>query len=219
MAISYLFDFDGTLVDSMPTYVSCMLRILDENGISYGDDIVKIITPLGLPGTVRYFIDHLGMKMPEDELVHLMEKYLLDAYFHSIPAKPYVIPVLKELKQQGASLNVLTASPHITLDACLKRLEMWDLFDNIWSCDDFHTTKADPEIYVQAAKRMHTTVDQVLFLDDNLNADRTAKSAGMLTCGVYDDSSANYVEEMKAVNDFYIYDFRELPELKIAQKA
>ena len=34
---TYLFDFDGTLVDSMPTYVSAMLRILDENSIySFG---------------------------------------------------------------------------------------------------------------------------------------------------------------------------------------
>ena len=41
-----VFDFDGTLVDSMPTFVSCMLRILDENGISYGEDLVKVITPL-----------------------------------------------------------------------------------------------------------------------------------------------------------------------------
>ena len=27
----YLFDFDGTLVDSMPTYTGVMLRILNEN--------------------------------------------------------------------------------------------------------------------------------------------------------------------------------------------
>ena len=38
---TYLFDFDGTLVDSMPTFVSAMLRILDENSISYDKDIVK----------------------------------------------------------------------------------------------------------------------------------------------------------------------------------
>lgn len=44
---TYLFDFDGTLVDSMPSFVSTMLRILDENGISYGEDIIKTITPLG----------------------------------------------------------------------------------------------------------------------------------------------------------------------------
>ena len=52
---SYLFDFDGTLVDSMPTFVSVMLRILDENKIAYGDDIVKIITPLGYKGTGACF--------------------------------------------------------------------------------------------------------------------------------------------------------------------
>ena len=42
---------------------------------------------------------------------------------------------------------------------------------------------------------------------------RDAKNAGMKVCGVYDDSSKEYVEEMKAATDHYIYDFAELPEL------
>ena len=213
MNICYLFDFDGTLVDSMPTFCSCMLRILDENNISYGDDIVKIITPLGLSGTAEYFINELGLQMSKEQLMLTMKEYMLDAYFYTIPAKSNVISVLQELKQQGASLNVLTASPHITLDACLKRLGMWELFDNIWSCDDFNTTKADPNIYVMAAARMQTTVENVLFLDDNIDADKTAKSAGMSVCGVYDDSSKDYVEQMKAATDFYIYDFKELLDI------
>ena len=61
MIKTYLFDFDGTLVDSMPTYVSSMLRILDENNVQYKSDIVKIITPLGIPGTAEYFIN-MGLK-------------------------------------------------------------------------------------------------------------------------------------------------------------
>ena len=215
----YLFDFDGTLVDSMPTFCSCMLRILDENNISYGDDIVKIITPLGLSGTAEYFINQLGLQMSKEQLMLTMKEYMQDAYFYTIPAKSNVISVLQELKQQGASLNMLTASPHITLDACLKRLGMWELFDNIWSCDDFITTKADPNIYVMAAAKMQTTVENVLFLDDNIDADKTAKSAGMWVCGVYDDSSKDYVEQMKAATDFYIYDFKELLNLKISKKA
>ena len=209
----YLFDFDGTLVDSMPTFCSCMLRILDENNISYGDDIVKVITPLGLSGTAEYFIKQLGLQMSKEQLMLTMKEYMLDAYFYTIPAKSNVISVLQELKQQGASLNVLTASPHITLDACLKRLGMWELFDNIWSCDDFNTTKSDPNIYVMAAAKMKTSVDNVLFLDDNIDADKTAKSAGMSVCGVYDDSSKDYVEQMKATTDFYIYDFKELLDI------
>lgn len=214
MKTFYLFDFDGTLVDSMPTYVSAMLRILDENNISYDDTIIKTITPLGLSGASDYYINTLHLDMEKEALIQLMGKYMLDAYHNTIPAKNNVISVLKELKRQGASLNVLTASPHITLDACLKRLGLFELFDNVWSCDDFATTKADPQIYLKAAEKMNTTVENVLFLDDNLNADMTAKSAGMKVCGVYDDSSKDYVLEIKAATDFYIYDFKELLDLK-----
>ena len=213
MKKAYLFDFDGTLVDSMPTFVSAMLRILDENRISYDHGIIKIITPLGLSGTAEYYINQLGVKMDKDQLMSVMKEYMRGAYFHTIPPKKNVPEVLKALKAQGASLNVLTASPHITLDACLKRLGLWELFDNIWSCDDFNTTKADPQIYVRAAKRLNRSVEEVLFLDDNLNADLTAKEAGMQVCGVYDESSKDYVDQMKAATDFYIYDFQELLDL------
>ena len=208
---TYLFDFDGTLVDSMPSYCACMLRILDEHHIAYADDIIKTITPLGLIGTANYFIE-LGVPLTLEEIGHLMGKYLLDAYVHHIPAKENVPATLAALKAQGASINVLTASPHITVDPCLKRLGLWELFDNVWSCDDFATTKADPAIYGMAAQRLGQPVEEILFLDDNLNADKTAKAAGMRVCGVYDDSSGEFVEEMKAVTDHYIYDFAELLE-------
>lgn len=209
----YLFDFDGTLVDSMPTFCSCMLRILDENHISYPPDITKIITPLGLNGTAEYFIQKLGLVMDKNQLMDLMMDYMKQEYFYTIPAKANVEQALKTLKSRGASLNILTASPHMTLDACVKRLGMWELFDNIWSCDDFATTKADPDIYRQVAKRLGTTVENVLFLDDNINADKTAKAAGMQVCGVFDPSSGDMVEQMKAVNDYYIYDFKELLDI------
>ena len=206
---TYLFDFDGTLVDSMPTYVGVMKRILDENGISYGEDIVKIITPLGYRGTAEYY-KTLGVALSVDEMVDTMHRYATVEYELNIPAKNNVVDVCRELKARGNSLNVLTASPHGALDPCLKRLGIYELFDNVWSCEDFATTKADPEIYKMAAERLGRAVGEVIFLDDNYNADKIAKSAGMTVYGVYDDSSAEYVEEIKNICDRYIYDFSEL---------
>lgn len=206
---TYLFDFDGTLVDSMPTYVSSVLRILDEEGIAYGKDIVKILTPLGLRGCAEYF---KGMGV-QDEVEAVMERimsYMTKAYLESIPAKESVIATLKALKARGDSLHVLTASPHSTLDPCLKRLGMYDLFENVWSCDDFNTTKANPEIYVQAAKKIGKPVGDIIFLDDNYNAVKTAKDAGMQVYGVYDDSSKEYIDEMKEISQKYIQDFSQL---------
>ena len=209
---NYLFDFDGTLVDSMPTYVSAMLRILDENGIKYADDIVKIITPLGLKGTADYYIT-LGVKKSREEILSKMLAYMTEAYENTITAKPHVIDELKFLKSRGDRLHVLTASPHTSLDPCLKRLGIYELFENVWSCDDFSTTKADPEIYKMAADRIGAPVDEILFLDDNLNADTTALQAGMKVCGVFDESSKEYAAEMRNVCDFYIEDFSSLHEI------
>ena len=210
---TFLFDFDGTLVDSMPAFVSVMLRILDENDIKYEQDIVKIITPLGYLGTAEYF-KQLGVQLSEDEMIKLMNEYAYNEYAYNIPAKSNVVSVLTELKNRGANLNVLTASPHNVLDPCLKRLGIYDLFTNVWSCDDFSTTKADTLIYVKAAEKIGEPVEDILFLDDNYNADKTAKSAGMKVCGVFDNSSSEYVDDIKSVADHYIYDFSELLELR-----
>lgn len=206
---TYLFDFDGTLVDSMPTFASLMLRILDENSIKYGEDIVKIITPLGYRGTAEYF-KTLGVKESVDALMEKMNAYAKEEYTYRIVAKEGVAETLRELKKRGDRLNVLTASPHDALDPCLKRIGIWDLFDNVWSCDDFGTTKSDPEIYKAAAQRMGECVQNVIFVDDNAGAVRTAKLSGMTAYGIYDPSSDDYIDEMKAVCDRYIKNFSEL---------
>ena len=209
----YLFDFDGTLVDSMPTCVSCILGVLEEYGLFCTSNDLKAVMPLGIEGTAEFCVQK-GISLTRDLVARRIEAAMLDAYFHTIPAKAHVPEVLAELKARGASLNVLTASPHITLDACLKRLGLYDLFDNVWSCDDFATTKANPEIYRMAAVRLGVPVEEVLFLDDNPNADAAARSAGMPVCGVYDPSSAEYEAEMRADNPYYIRDFSELLTLE-----
>lgn len=193
----------------MPTFVSVMLRILDENEIKYGDDIIKIITPLGYHGTAEYFRT-LGVTASTDELQALMTEYARREYECNIGAKVDVIDSLLALKREGASLNILTASPHTMLDPCLKRLGIWELFDNVWSCDDFGTTKSNPEIYKMAAERLDKGVSDVIFIDDNPNAVKTARLAGMQSFGIYDDSSAELVDEMKSVSDRYLYTLAEL---------
>ena len=210
---AYLFDFDGTLVDSMPSFISVMLRILDQNGIDYEDDIIKIITPLGYQGTAKYYIEQLGLAVREEDILKLMNQYAYDEYAYKIQAKATVIDTLKKLKEAGADLNVLTASPHSVLDVCLKRLGIFDIFTNVWSCDDFATTKADKEIYRMASEKIGKPIDEILFLDDNYNADKTAVLAGMKVCGVYDKSSEEYTDEIKSVSDYYIKDFCELLDI------
>ena len=207
---TYIFDFDGVLVDSMPYWSKGMLNFLDNHGIDYPADIIKTITPLGNPGSARYFKQTFGLALEIEEILKEIEDYFIPKYLYEIPLKPFVYEFLTDLKNKGYSLNVLTASPHITVDPCLKRLGVFDLFDNIWSCDDFNTTKADPDIYVRTVEKIGVNMSDAVFFDDNINAVKTAITAGLYTVGVYDVTGEEFKSELQKISNRYIHSFEEL---------
>ena len=206
----YIFDLDGTLVDSMPTGIGIVLGYLDEKGIAYPDDIVTTLTPLGYKGSAKYIAEHLADADTVERVYEYFKQQTLRAYGETIPLKPRVKETLEALKAKGYRLNVLTASPQLLTDICMKRLQIYDLFENVWSIDAFGMTKADEGIYLEAAKRLGVEPCQCIMADDNLNVLKTAKRVGMGPVGVYDDSSKDVADEMRQVADKYVVDFAEL---------
>ena len=211
----FVFDFDGTLVDSMPTWAGKMLRILKEEGVKYPDNIIEIITPLGDAGTAHYFINTLGINATEADLLSRMDAYALPKYRDEILEKEGVTETLCTLKERGARLFVLTASPHRMLDPCLLRLGLTPLFDGIYSCDDFATTKADPKIYDRLCERIGAKKENLAFFDDNLGACQTAKAAGVMTVGVFDESGATSFPRLGEIADATVHTLPEILSLPL----
>ncbi len=208
----WLFDFDGTIVDSMKYCAKVIVEILDEYNVAYEKDIVNIVTPLGTQGILQYLIK-IGLNLSPEEISLEFAKRLTPLYENTITEKRGVRRCLEKMKKCGYKLHILTASPHAWLDPCLKRMGLFPLFENVWSCDDFGKKKTDPEIYIAAAKKIGASVGEITFLDDNINAGRTAKLTGMRVVGVYDDSSKNDEKEIRKLANGYIYDFSELESL------
>lgn len=210
---TYIFDFDGTLVDSMPCWSQKMINILEKNNIEYPSDIIKIITPLGDLGTAKYFKEVLNVKLSIDEMLIRMDEYALPKYRDEITLKNGVAQYLSMLKSRGCSLNVLTASPHKMLDPCLKRNGIYELFNNVWSCDDFNTTKSDVGIYKRAVEKIGAEKCDTVFFDDNPVAVKTASQAGLYTVGVYDESGRDFVGQLKENSDLYIESFEGMEQI------
>lgn len=207
---TYIFDFDGTLVDSMPCWAEKVLTILRECGVSYPPDIINTVTPLGDRGTAEYFRDVLGVPLTLEAMLHRMDELGLPAYRDEIGSKEGVREYLTALRAAGCTVHVLTASPHKMVDPCLLRLGLFDLFDNVWSTDDFGRSKSDPEIYREAARRIGVDVSDVVFFDDNLTAIRTARQAGLYAVGVYDASSEKLEKQIRCAADRYVRSMTEL---------
>jgi len=207
----YIFDFDGTLVDSMGSWAGVHTAMLKKYNIPCPSDFVKTITPLGNLRASKHTLS-LGVPLTLDEYLESINKTLAVAYGENIPAKKNVPQRLMHLKACGHSLHVLTASPHKFLDICLKRTGIYDLFDNVWSIDDFGMTKSETRIYEEAAARIGVTTADCIFVDDNFTAVETAKKAGMKTVAVYDDTSAEYADDMKTIADQYVCDFGDIKD-------
>ena len=127
--IAYIFDFDGTLVDSMPHWSAKMLNILEKNNIDYPKDIIKKITPLGDLGAANYFKEVLGVKLSVKEMIKQMDDFALPRYRDVIKLKDGVLDYLKMLKKNNCSINILTARPHKMVDVCLKSNGIFDFYD------------------------------------------------------------------------------------------
>lgn len=212
MRHTYIFDFDGTLVDSMPSWAEKVLSILRGCGVAYPSDIINTVTPLGDRGTAEYFRDALGVPLSLEEMFARMDAFALPKYRDEIGIKDGVREYLARLKAAGCTLHVLTASPHKMVDPCLRRLGIFDWFDNVWSTDDFGMVKSDTAIYRAAAERIGVDVSDAVFFDDNLTAIRTARAAGMHAVGVYDASSDALAEQIRGAADRYVYSLEELPD-------
>ena len=205
-----LFDLDGTLVDSMPVAVKIVLDFLTEQGISYPDGIVKTLTPLGFKGIAEYYVSHFGVKMPPEEIYACFTKKLSRAYAHEIPLKSDVRETLLALKAQGASLNVLTASPHVFTDVCLQNNGVYALFDNVWSAEDFGMRKSNADLYTKIAARFYAQMKDIVMIDDSLDVIQTAKNAGALTVGIYDGAWEKEWSAMQKTAHFHITEFPQL---------
>ena len=105
MHSTYIFDFDGTLVDSMPYWAQKVLGILDDCGVDYPSDIIKIVTPLGDRGTAEYMRDALGVPLALEEIFRQMDEFALVKYRDVIEIKEGVREYLARLRAAGCTLH------------------------------------------------------------------------------------------------------------------
>lgn len=210
---AYIFDFDGTLVDSMPYVAIGVKKFLADRGVRYPENIMEIVTPLGYPASAAYYNDHFGLSVTGEEYLDELQEYLYPRYRDEIPLKAGVYDYIQALKARGATLTVLTASPIRFVKPCFERLGILDGFSHLWCCSDFGITKSEPEIYLEAAKRLSVTPKDIAFFDDSFHSLAAAKKAGLYTVGVYDEVAKAFTEDVKATADVYHENFLTIKDI------
>ncbi len=203
-----IFDFDGTLFDSMYIWESAGERYLRSIGKEPHEDLQKTLKSMDLRQSAVYIKDNYSISMSVEEIMEGVKRLVEGDYYYNIQPRNGVKDFLEQLKEHGVKMCIATATDRYQVDAALKRCGMDGYFSEVFSCDEVGHAKDEPVIFELAMKYMKTTRDDTVVIEDAFHAAKTAKKAGFLTSSVYEPHE-NRQEELKAVSDCYLESFAQ----------
>lgn len=206
-----IFDMDGTLLDSMHLWENVGPNYLRRQGIAVPPDLRERMQPAMLRDIAVYFHDELKLPYSVQEIIDGVYAMIGDAYRYEVQLKPGALDFLQALKEQGVRLCVATATDRPMVEAALQRLAVAPLLDFILTCSEAGANKNSPDIFLQSMARLDTTQADTVVFEDAWHALCTAKAAGFRVAAVADRATAARKEEIRALADWYIEDYRFFP--------
>lgn len=206
----YIFDLDGTLLDSMQMWLDIDTRFLIANGIQPTDDYSQAIKTMGYQQGASYTVERFNLNLTADEVIHQWEKMAQHEYAHHIKLKKGALDYLLYLRNCGHKLSIATALTMSNIQSVLNNIGIYDFFDNITTLSEVLKNKDHPDIYLLAAKRMQLAPEDCTVYEDLLPGIRAAKGAGFKVCGVYDGASSHQWDDIVNSSDMSIKCWHEL---------
>lgn len=192
---TYLFDFDGTLVDSHDS----LIEVFHGAYASVGVDVPEgyVLRLMRIPLIQGY--EELGAPM-NDEAMDIFEKNirtLLDAESVLKLTKSYddVLPALNRLKSKGKQLGIVTSNNVKHVKDVLRFLKIDEkMFDVIIGNDDTEKHKPNPEPIYKAMELLSLTdKNKICYVGDALDDKKAAINAGVTP--VLLDRADQYLDE------------------------
>ncbi|WP_309236758.1 HAD family phosphatase [Micromonospora sp. S-DT3-3-22] len=179
---AYLFDCDGTIVDSMPVHHLAWRAALDEWGCDLPEDLFYAWGGRPVADIVVDLNARHGLAMPVDVVARCRE----DAYQSFLPQLTAVPGVLAHIERahRQVPFAVVSGSTRESVTASLTALDLFDRFDVLVCAEDYARAKPDPECYLLAARLLDVPPERCLVFEDTDLGVAAATAAGMASVRV-----------------------------------
>ena len=201
-----IFDFDGTLFDSMYIWDNVAHTYLRSLGKTPTSTLREDVRALSLYQSACYFKKEYDLSLSINEIVTGVNQIIERYYLYEVLPKAGVVEFLEQLKNSGVTMCIATATDRYLIESALKRCKMEHYFDAIFTCGEVGHGKDEPVIFRKAMESFDADLVETLVFEDALHAVCTAKSDGFTVIAVADDSEMRQSEIYK-LSDFYIESF------------
>ena len=206
-----IFDFDGTLFDSMFIWDNVGEIYLRSLGKEPKPSMREDVRALSLYQSACYFQKEYGLSLPVEEIMTGINQTIEHFYIHEVLPKPGATDFLKQMKAASIPMCIATASDRYQIEAALRRCGMEHYFDAIFTCSEVGHGKDEPVIFQKAMEHFGADRSSVVVFEDAIHAIQTAKADGFAVVAVF-DSSEKRQAEIRDLADCYIADFEHIEE-------
>lgn len=213
-----IFDMDGVLIDTPKILRDSFNSVLKEKyGFELDKSYEKSVISLSLKDQIKNWKNDFNLKEDIDpikfsKLVFEEEKKLFKKLLE--PNKD-LIDLINELKNKNLKLAVATSSTKERAFEILKLLKIIDYFDLVITAEDVVKHKPDPEIYLEAAKRLGVNKKDCVVIEDSFSGVMAASNAGMKVIVLKTDFYSK--EDFNDKEDLFVNDFSQLSVKKIEE--
>ncbi|MBE6794844.1 MAG: bifunctional hydroxymethylpyrimidine kinase/phosphomethylpyrimidine kinase [Ruminococcaceae bacterium] len=201
-----IFDFDGTLVDSMFIWETFGEDYLRSLGKEPKENLCDTFSTFTLEQAAEYYQKHYDVSLSVKEIVDGINNMVAKIYKEKVGLKQGVAEFLQKLYSKGVKMCVATLTDKHLVDEVLERLGIRDYFAEVFTTSEIGHSKKEPHIYRKALEFLGTNREDTLVFEDAFYALMTAKKDGFKVAAVYDRYEDNRVM-MKANADYYISDY------------
>lgn len=196
-----IFDMDGVLIEAKDWHYEALNTALGLFGmeISRHDHLV---TYDGLPTRkkLEMLSSERGLPLQLHEFINEMkQQYTMELIYTQCKPRFHHEYALARLKNEGFQLAVASNSIRQTVQVMMERSALLDYLDFHLSNQDVKTGKPDPEIYLQAIRRLGLQPEECLVLEDNENGKQAARESGAWLMEVNEVEDVNYLNIMRTI--------------------
>ncbi len=198
---NFIWDFDGTLIDTYPSILKCYNLIFKNHGIHEEEDrILYMLREKSSKEVIEYIEEKHGLT--REAFLREYEQYSnREDILYSACPMPHAEEICKRIKQKAKRNFVITNRDETAL-LILEHLDMLKYFDFVmyYGRDQIAVRKPDPTPFQYVLKKFDLKSEETLSIGDRELDLVTSKKVDLPTCLYHCDYSFEIVPDYRIVS-------------------
>ena len=211
--VAFIFDCDGTLVNSTPVWKYAQPELLRRHGIEVTVDDFAQFEHLSLEDECQAYHDVWGIGADGEKLYRELSDILIDGY-SQVPPREGLLTFLEQAKAAGIAMCVATSTPAELVTSALAGAGIDAYMEFVTTTGEAGRSKQFPDVYELALRRLEERhghkFERAWVFEDAVFGLKSSGTAGFKRVGIYDSEGRMERDDVRDNCDIFIDNYEDL---------